>query len=255
MFEIILFLIPGFIPLIVTYHRKKVKNIDYSQWILIPILAIYSLISYAFGYILIDWFDVNLTLIENSRIFGTNIFLYYFLTAIIIAPFLAFIDKFNLFILFSPPPGIEEFFEKNKDNSVMVTLENGKVYVGMLLGADIWSRGDISTLGLMPFFSGIRSSEGKKLKINTNYIKLSEDKKSVEYDIDEEYDSYENEEGVHEGGMVELKILIKRVISVRNFDLIRFSKYYGDRTVEVEENCSELIKILENIQSESPKRE
>ncbi len=226
MLEIIFFILPGFAGLISVYKRQKIRNIPYTHWILIPIFVIYSLA----GHLIYKLLEKCLPNIPNVELLSIQFDVASSIVAAFIVVILTrfrFFDFMNLFLIFAPMSAVEKFLDDNKKEAIMVSLENGKVYVGLLVGSDIWSKDGLNSLMLQLLFSGYRedSEKGKQiLVINTNYI---QDKGDGAYD-------YINEN-------LETTILFKKIISLRLFDFTGFSHFIKNGTARIEGKSLEQI--------------
>lgn len=236
MLELVLFIIPGFASLLVIYKTTTQKNLDITQWILIPLMATYSLLGFALAKLLcfilalLACSPQQLALF-NSHLLDTDLQTIELILALFFA--MIFANFFNLCKIFSPPSGIEEFLIESKDALIMLILDNGKVYVGHLLAFDTWSKGDLNSIRIIPFLSGIRDPDDKnKLSVHTSYIRIVNDK--IQY----------NDDG---GKPIDLTILLNRIISIRTFDLWRFVKYYKNKTIKLDENVKDLADIFDKI--------
>ena len=234
MVQLVLFLLPGFCALIVSFARKNLRNIDPNQWVILLAIGANSVIAFVTSFLL------NSLLFYSLRIFGTNlpsrcfelldksISIHEYVIALIVGALLPILE-INLFGILQPKTSIQNMLVNNEDELIMLTLDDGKIYVGTLHGFDTYAGAELNSIRIYPFFSGHRDKADGKLHVTTSYIEL---------DPADEVKMINSQQ-------VDVGILVKRIISIRNFAMDHFLYYIDQNTVSIDD--TNLAKIFVRI--------
>ena len=217
MAEVILLLIPGFFSLINVYQEKEKINPDIQQWVFLPLIATYSIISFigaktiSIAFILPVLYFLKLifepilypeiiSYIQNiftSKPLLTHDFILISYFEYAFACLIAYLlpQKNSLITLFKNVSAIDSFLEKNKNEPLMLSLNDGKYYIGTIRGHDYWSKKSTKVIFLQLLFSG-RKNEGI-LDITTSYLSLNPDTHEIikQEDAKTDYVSISMEKG------------------------------------------------------------
>ncbi len=233
MLELALFIIPGFLWYHGNYSNHDFKNLDSSQWILIPLFVVCSAALLLFSKTLLffsemicemtslcfwHYTDFSLAKIENLEIslveFGLAIVLGILMPLLtrVLDSFgmLKFISFLNPFSQFRTESALSRSLENLMKNlcPIMLVLDDKRVYVGMIESHD-YRAGDSGSLSIIPWMSGV--VEGGSLKITTNYLEAKES-------------------GLESSPFASanpISFAMKRFVSVRGFDLKVFLEYWN----------------------------
>lgn len=175
--EIVAFLmIPGILSLFRIYRDERVLNISLSQWILVPVVLIYSTLSIIIAKIILQipnilYMNFGKVMIEGDleavsglvhycekfllfKLGNLNIYMLDYILACIFSYLLTY--RIKLFHQFAKLSAIDNSWYESPDSNHMVTLKNDKVYIGMVVRNDYWSATDNQFVFINPIFSGKR---------------------------------------------------------------------------------------------------
>ena len=190
MFELAFFIIPSFFTYLGYIHGQRRKQIDiFSQWVFLPILFIYSFISFVIYFVVYnvlfnsqcEYLNVYSISIKQLKICINELSLSELCLVCVIAYFIGFILKhiqsfrftrlLNLFYPIEPINETRKTIEKALNKSpLIIFIDNSNIHIGIPTSYDIYSSG-IQCCGINLIFSG-HKKDGQ-IYYHTNYLKLS----------------------------------------------------------------------------------
>ena len=237
MFELAFFIVPSFFTYLGYIYGQRRKHLDiFSQWVFLPVLFIYSFISfmiYFLGYDLLfssqcNYFDIlhktgmgqikecinEMSFTGLCTVCITAYIIGFFLKRIRPVRFLRFL---NLFYQIEPISETRNIIEKTLNKTpLIVFLDNSHVHVGIPTFYDTDSKG-VQCFDVNLMFSGYKKDG--EISYYTNYLKLSKSIKRLFY--------------------------LKKVTSIGEFNYKTFL-YFLDQKINKNQTETALIKQLKN---------
>jgi len=165
----ILWVIPGVI-FIYFYNRFRPDNakavaIDLSGWPLIFCLVVIAVPTWFLAELIVSFCTIDTDLYRKSAILGLSIIFTFCLLL------LAQIESIAEIVFLQVKDNFYKKCVEWENKEILLSLKNGKVYKGLLwkFPSSPKSRHESQTISIIPFESGYRNSETKKVIWDTNY--------------------------------------------------------------------------------------
>lgn len=253
--QLLLFILPGFFSLLSAITQtKKIKRIGADYWIFLSMVCLISAGSIYLSGILfqitksllfylgnhVSWISVCYEWLRDDLFpflklseiivfkYSLAIYLFSFVVARIIITFKCF-DKYLSYI--DGTEAIDNFLEElilqNKNNTAIVTLDSGKVFIGPIIDGDFHKDIKNDSITIRPFMSGYKK-DGKLVIATTNISVAMSDQGLVT--LNPNYEDLKN------------NIQLSKVSYISKFVLIAFSKYISDGQIIWEDKESLGVK-------------
>ncbi|MDX1470015.1 MAG: hypothetical protein R3213_00835 [Flavobacteriaceae bacterium] len=255
MLELILFLLPGFCSIVFfTKKNSEVKKINTDYWIFISLSALLTLCSICLSDLVIKlvvFTFARVSLIQSYTPQINDVFSYLYLNKVVLLQTFSLADylvsffvsmwlifKFKVFTSYID--GTEEFdtflehlMEEKSNNTAMITLDSGKVYIGPIVGGDIHKKTDNQSITIHPIMSGRKNEDGK-LEIKTDNISFELDNGALLYE-----ERYRD---------LKTNIPVNKVSHISKFVLAAFLDYLEDDKIHIEnEQVAEVFMLMSEI--------
>ena len=182
----VLWVIPG-VLFIYFYNRRRTHDIiNLSGWPYLFLIVVIAL----FTWLPAKWITLKILIYEEpySLIESISQQIITALISIILVTVLFLITQWKPILKFISVPVYDNFYNKCvawENKFVLLTLRTGKAYIGIL-----WkypeipkSRHESQTISIIPFKSGHRDEDAKKIDWNTDYPEYNDESQFVDMEI------------------------------------------------------------------------
>ena len=169
----ILWVIPGVVFISIYNRRRPKQAINLLGWPYIFSLVIISTVTWLPAEFIIQIYSINMEIL-NLKQEGILRLWIVLITSLLFTFLLLLLFQWGAFAKFILPPVYDDFYTKCcewKEKAVLLTLKNGKAYVGLLLGytKNPRARHESQTISIIPLKSGYRELDKKRIVWTTNY--------------------------------------------------------------------------------------
>lgn len=219
--QFLYFLIPGFIILLSIYKKGNRGYVDPSQWVLIPLLGLYSFavcvlaIIPRFFWGIVGNLPDSLTLHLEFDNFSV-LELFNIAAWVILFPHIKNIDL-PIKLLSKPRP--LAFACGDADQLWMITLNNKKVYVGSIAAVPLWDS-DPFFVDILPMMSG-GYNKNEMLEMRTSYLKFKKGEQE------------EQEDRIIINELISIHLKVDEIVSISNFEVSEFAAFLDSNKAKV----------------------